>query len=148
MIVSAKYRHRSARIRRSNAFIYSMRGLLLFVMFSAPIALSFYRSQEQTSDFSVTAGKPGSTADKFGSNAGSGTAAAPGSAEAEARFFEKGVGQVLFSSRDGENCRVVLFDNQSGAFREGGEVYCGQTAPDMLTNGFGRVMKVVNSFKR
>ena len=42
-----------------------------------------------------------------------------------ARFTETRVGHLLFAPVGGDNCRRVLFDNTTGAFREAGEIYCG-----------------------
>ena len=64
-------------------------------------------------------------------------------------FLQSQVGRLLFSSYRSEHCRLVLFDNRTGASVEAGEVMCGQ-GPASLGEGVDqqRVRTLLQSFRK
>ena len=140
--------HQSARFWRGIASTNAKRALILCAMFGGLVALSFYRAPVISAVFSPPTSKSDS-ANGSGSGTRQGSIAKPGSAEADAKFFETRIGQLLFSPYEGDYCRLVLFDNQNGAFYEAGHIHCGQTGISEM-HGFGtdRILKVTNAFRR
>ena len=148
MSVALLNQHWPASFWRGIVSTNTLRALMLCAMFGGLVALGVYRVQDFSSATSPSAGKSGS-ANSLGSGARPGSIAKSGASESDIRFIETRIGQVLFSPHDGDYCRLVLFDNQTGAFHEAGELYCGQSAMSEI-HGLGteRVLKVSNAFRR
>jgi len=148
MSVAVLNPHRSPRLWRGIVSTNAKGALILCAMFGGLVALSFYRSPMISAVFSTPTSKSDS-ANGSGSGTRQGSIAKPGSAEADAKFFETRIGYVMFSPFEGDYCRLVLFNNQNGALYEAGHIHCGQTAISEL-HGFGadRILKVTNAFRR
>ena len=65
------------------------------------------------------------------------------------RFNETRVGQVLYATTWSDNCRRVLFDNNTGGRVEAGEIFCGQTAHQVTdAESSNRLHSLRKSFQR
>jgi len=65
------------------------------------------------------------------------------------QFAQTRVGQLLFASFWGDNCRRVLFDNRTGGSHEMGYVPCGQNADTPVeVSGMDRIQAMRKSFQK
>jgi hypothetical protein len=130
------FRRRLGRWRRA-ALGTPVRALAVCVVFGSFILAGIYAAREHTMLFQSLQG-----AGPNGSPASSG-------AVAKARLSGDGIGQVMFLSASGDNCRRVLFDNRTGLSYETKEVSCGPVAKPVIESGSpNRLAAVRKSFQR
>jgi hypothetical protein len=107
----------------------TMRALTLCAMLGALVALGIYSVREPVD---VQLRGPARSA----------------SAEREAQFRATRVGQLTFSSPASDNCKLLQFDNNTGAFQDAGERFCGRNPDEEASPSSELMQKMMDSFKR
>jgi hypothetical protein len=138
------FRRRLARWRPAIA----TRALTICALFGVVILSSVYATKDHTTLFQLkTSGASGPTAARAPSLTGS---AELDPADPVARFKDTSVGQVLFTSPRGDNCRRVLFDNRTGISYESNDISCGPKPEQVVveTQNPNRFDALRKSFQR
>jgi hypothetical protein len=64
-------------------------------------------------------------------------------------FAKTGMGQVVFSEHNSDNCKRALFDNRTGSYKEMPDVFCGKTPDDVNdSQSNARVQSMRKGFNR
>lgn len=118
-----------ARLRRARS--NRARVLAISGAFAVVMAAAFCTAKDPAAFFRAKAG-PSASGVLTIKAVGVIGASALGGDDPLLRFTETKVGQVVFSSGRSDTCRRVLFDNRTGARLEAGEMFCGQTADQIV----------------
>jgi hypothetical protein len=122
-------RRRPARLRRARS--NRMRVLAISATFAVLMAAVFYTARDPAAVFRPKA-EPSASGVQTVKAGGIIGAGALGADDPVLQFTKTKVGQVVFSSARSDTCRRVLFDNRTGARLETGEMFCGQTADEVV----------------
>ena len=145
--MAAGLQKKSGVIGRLLAQTSVLRGIVICVVFATVLSIGTYVASEQFGLFQWLVRGNGNG---FGS-AGDGVVEAPptGAADLEnddpvKNFARTGVGHVLFTAPNTDNCQRALFDNRTGVSYEAGQVNCNR--PPEAQNE--RLQSMSKPFKR
>ena len=142
MAIALSSSHRNGSTARHGGTTHTWAGLILAVLFGTVLTAGLYLSLEPVF-FTRMAPTQG-------------PAAGPVNADPVARFRETRVGQVVYWAETSDNCRRLLFDNQTGVLYEGGEILCLSsstgaepvTARTKTVNGLDRMNALRKHFQK